>query len=146
MRRALTPDGAQRPLELGALVRCGGPGESVSDAASDRDALTAELEALAAIGHTLAGLPDAAARTRVLRWALERFSPDAGPDPTPAPARAIASAPDPTLVVDSLEEMFEDRPAHAREPESPRATQPVESMVKRFVTDFQRLVVEWQGA
>lgn len=122
----------------------------MKSAVHDRDTLTAELNALATIGRALQDL-DPATRARVLRWTMDRFdvttagthdSTPAGKPRGPQPAPAET---DP-LAVDSLEDMFEG-PVHREQtalpPAKPQAT---ESLLKAFVTEFNQLVVEWQGA
>lgn len=118
----------------------------MTETSAGSDPLTAELDALATIARALVALPDAQTRTRVLRWALERFPPDATATGRVQTAVAVA---DPMLAVDALDDVFERcEPAEPMaRAQSPREeAQPVESMVRGFVSDFQRLVVEWQGA
>jgi hypothetical protein len=113
----------------------------------DRNDLADELDALAVVGRTLAGL-EPAARDRVLRWVLERFD-RAQPGPSRQAPTVAREVEDPTLSVDGVQ-LFAGRTAEgddgltlAAPADIPRD---VESMVHSFVTDFQRLVVEWQGA
>jgi len=130
-----------------------------------RDPLADELEAIAAIGHALANVHDPVARVRILRWAVDRFLPQqiaaTGLTAPLAPAAPRAES-DPAAGVppidkaDDLDDLFEHEPASrkalrdaapAGEPAPVQPPpQPVESLVRGFVTDFQRLVVEWQGA
>src|SRR5689334_20675170 len=121
-----------------------------------RDTLADELEAIAAIGRALANVPDPVARVRILRWAVDRFLPSEGPATsasTPAsgssataPASSSTAAADQTLAVESLGELFApDAPAPPAVQQPPAGKQPVETLVRGFVSDFQRLVVEWQG-
>ena len=117
------------------------------------EALNAELEALNTIARALASVPDRSARARILGWVNDRFADD-GSEPLPAEPRlprvpavaavAVAAA-DPTLTVGSLDDMFESAPP-AEAPKPPAGKQPVETLIKGFVTDFNQLVVEWQGA
>jgi len=104
--------------------------------------LHAELDAIAVIGRTLGNIPDPEVRTRVLRWAIDRFGATQSGG-TAAPA--VAKAADPALAVDALGEFFAPHGARGN-PADPDVAQPVSSLVHGFVTDFQRLVVEWQGA
>jgi hypothetical protein len=108
-----------------------------------------ELAALQIIGKAFADLPNDAARVRVLRWATERFAPALTP-PRLAPVTAPAAR-DP-LTTEDLSDLFDepgDRspdPEPDSEPESaaPRH-EPLESMVRGFVSDFQRIAKEWDG-
>jgi len=126
--------------------------------------LTSELEAMAAIGRVLGTLPDDAARQRVLRWACERFglekSAVAALVPEAVLAKAVSVADDPALKLDSLEDMFQTASPDQDDltiPESEltpvaRATpldqsrQPVETVLRSFVKEFQRFAEEWNGA
>ncbi len=116
---------------------------AASQPASSPDDLTAEIAAMQKIGTALAGLNDEV-RLRVLRWAAERFSPL-------APVQVAATQPngqDTTLAVDSLEDFFDTRSPGSQVEQAPctSGAEPVESMVKGFVDDFQRIAREWQGA
>jgi hypothetical protein len=108
--------------------------------------LADELDALAVVGRTLSGL-DRAARDRVLRWAVERFDVS---DPGTGTGAIARQCEDPALSVDGVE-LFDRKSAAERVDEAltipgPSTTPPgVESMVRGFVMDFQRLVIEWQG-
>ena len=130
--------------------------------------LSSELEAMAAIGRVLGALPDDGARQRVLRWACERF----GLEPVQAAAllpegifaeSAASLADDPALKIDSLDDMFEmaspddeDLALPPTQPATPAAAladapvdaskQPVETVLKSFVAEFQRFAEEWSGA
>ena len=126
--------------------------------------LTSELEAMAALGRVLGTLPDDVARKRVLRWACERFGLDqsavAALVPEGMMAKAVSVADDPTLKLDSLDDMFqmasshdddltlpESEPAHGAPPGSPdQSRQPVETVLRSFVKEFQRFAEEWSGA
>lgn len=123
-----------------------------------RDTLADELEAIAAIGRALANVPDPVARVRILRWAVDRFLPTESPvvstgaaaNGSASAARsavsATSSAVDQTLAVESLGELFAPEvPAQAALQQPAAGKQPVETLVRGFVSDFQRLVVEWQG-
>jgi hypothetical protein len=115
-----------------------------------------ELDAMAAIGRALDSIEDPGLRQRVLNWAVERW----GSERSRVSGVAAASAPtvtslasDPGLAVDSLGELFGDRPAEARPgpapeilvPEAPPAKAPVETMLQSLAADFQRLAAEWNG-
>ena len=119
-----------------------------------QDPLADEIEAITIIGRTLGNISDPAMRRRILTWASQCFlaeplaeSPAAGAAPTPAPAA------DATLAVDSLGDLFataapavDDSLTFEAPAAAPAAQPPVKSLVNGFVKDFQRLVVEWQGA
>jgi hypothetical protein len=101
---------------------------------------------MAVVGRALAGLPDPEARARVLRWAVERF--EVG-EAAGRSATAARGAEDPALTVDGAdlfgrESVGPDESLTLPCPSS--APVGVESLMRGFVTDFQRLVVEWQGA
>jgi len=115
---------------------------------------------MAAIGRVLGTLPDDTARHRVLRWACERF----GLEPKAAAAallpdgvfaETITVADDPMLKLDSLDDMFEVAapdnddlaiPDPTPAPPADGARQPVESVLRSFVEEFQRFAEEWTGA
>ena len=105
--------------------------------------LTAEIAAMAKIAAALGDL-DASTRARVLRWVADRFSAAALTQP---PVTAPPARPDMTLSVDGLGELFADRKSSApAEPAVDGPSEPVESMVRGFVDEFQRIAREWQGA
>lgn len=122
--------------------------------------VTIELEVIQAVGRALTQLPDDEARRRVLRWINDRFQPSAARFDDDTPAGPHPSV-DSTLGIDGLSEFFE-RPGlepimHAEaldldlglglalEPE-PEPEQPqLESLVRGFVNDFQRIALEWQA-
>jgi hypothetical protein len=134
----------------------------VSSRDDDRDArhdspdlLGIELDAMSTIGRTLDAIEDPALRRRILNWAIERWGGDRSRGVNfDAPSRAAASThptSDPALSVDSIGELFGERPAGARpttpaiiEPQ-PAAKAPVESMLQSLAADFQRLADEWNG-
>ncbi|PYR43169.1 MAG: hypothetical protein DMF93_03875 [Acidobacteria bacterium] len=71
-------------------------------------ALSAELDAMHAIGAALARVRDPQARLRVLRWAADRFDAQPAAAPAPPPSAAVAAPlSDPTLAVETLHELFE---------------------------------------
>src|SRR6266568_2441411 len=80
-------------------------------ATNARDGEAEETAARIAVGRVLAGLRDASARARVLRWAMERFG--SGPDTASnvaaqeTEAATLKAASDPTLSVDDLTDLFE---------------------------------------
>jgi hypothetical protein len=118
-----------------------------------------ELEAMALIARVLGTLPDNAARQRVLRWAAERAGFDtlvlsAAVNAT-ASAAPISVADDPSLKVDSLDDMFavaafaDDTltvPAAEPSPATADASKPVADILKSFAAEFQRFAEEWNGA
>jgi hypothetical protein len=129
------------------------------EAATPVDTITLEIEAMRAIGAALARLHDIDARQRVLRWALERFVPGAYVAP-PVPTAtkhadddllalpAVADVDDQPsaacdLSIDGVESMFAPDAVN-EEPVDPRDNSSVSTMVKSFVTDFQRLAREWK--
>ena len=97
-------------------VRCGICGARsavlIDRRAADADQVTDEIEAIRTVGRALAQLPDADARARVLRWAVERFQIDTtlvGASVATASRATIArqAAPqDPTLSMEGLHELF----------------------------------------
>jgi hypothetical protein len=116
--------------------------------------VTTELEAMQLVASALGEVDDAQARLRVIRWAMERFFPGAAVETTNcSPASdSMRPAPDTTLEVGSLHEFFvrdtvdpddDDCPL---QPARPAIREPIESMVKGFVADFQRLAAACQGA
>ena len=127
----------------------------------ERDSLMTELEAMALIARVLGTLPDDAARQRVLRWAAERTgvtvvtlsaAVEATASAAPVPVRD-----DPTLKVDSLEDMFSmaapvdddltvavDEPVAS--PTADTAKLPVADALRSFAAEFQRFAEEWNGA
>ena len=84
---------------------------AASPATNARDDDADEAAARIAIGHVLAGLRNTSARARVLRWAMERFgsAPDTAANAAAArEAEPITpKAPDPTLSVDDLTDLFD---------------------------------------
>jgi hypothetical protein len=116
-----------------------------------RDTLADEIEAIAVIGRALGNITDPAVRRRILAWATECFLSEPPARTADAPTARRAAAADTTLAVDAIGEMFSaSTSSHedlAIEPRvEPQADAPVKTLVHGFVTDFQRLVVEWQGA
>ena len=109
--------------------------------ANRRDALTEELEAMAAIGHVLDNIADLSVRQRVLDWAAYRFQAQKPPVIDPSDAIRV----DPALAVDSLDDIcVGDR----QEPHDGlklviQTRPPVESTLRSFVADFQRLAKDW---
>ena len=133
-----------------------------------------EVEAIRTVGHALAQLPDAATRARVLRWALERFHVDTTVAVAVAVPQVVAEnvkAPDPTLSIEGLHELFPVKRktgkalpmnddsltlesaaagggglvAHVAPPIPPVEESPrADSMLQSFVTDFQRLANDCQ--
>jgi hypothetical protein len=64
--------------------------------------LAAEIRAIATIGRVLGDIPDVTTRTRILRWANERFIPEVSEENAPcSDERQLAPVPDP------LDDLFE---------------------------------------
>ena len=55
------------------------PAQAATPRADGDDQLSAELDAIITIGRALSHIPDAETRTRVMRWAIERFGIDVSP-------------------------------------------------------------------
>ena len=138
--------------------------------------VSAELDAMQAVGLALSHLQDPRARARVLRWATERFeihvTIHVEPPPGVVGARTarVATRPiDQSMTLEGVHEMFDApaaslRPANlhleATEPPHPsrdavqpqnihcEATdaEPLDSLMRGLATDFQRFAVEWQRA
>jgi hypothetical protein len=147
------------------VVRCNACGErSIVPAdppsqAARRDEgadVTTELDVMQAVGRALTQLPDDEARRRVLRWINDRFQPSAARFDDDTPGGPHPSV-DSTLGIDGLSEFFE-RPGlepimHAEavdldlglEPEAAPEQPQLESLVRGFVNDFQRIALEWQS-
>jgi hypothetical protein len=113
-----------------------------------RDPLSEELEAMAAIARVLEGISDPAVRQRVLRWTNERFALIEKPQSGSASVEIPHD--DPALAVDSLDDLFSNgRPGRPGRDESRDkfalvANRPVETTLRSFVADFQRLAKDWQ--
>lgn len=124
------------------------------------DDVTVELEVIQSVGRALARLSDADAQARVIRWINDRFQQSSASKPAnatvngPRPGR-FTPALDAALGVDELEDFFE-RPGATpvmhresvaeREPAAPQQEVGIDSLVRGFVSDFQRVALEWQGA
>jgi len=138
--------------------------------------VSAELDAMQAVGLALCHLQDPKARARVLRWATERFEihVESHVEPPPGPVGAttarVATRPiDQSMTLDGVHEMFDApvaslRPAnlHLDAVEPPRPSrdavepqqihceatdaEPLDSLMRGLATDFQRFAVEWQRA
>jgi len=84
---------------------------AASPATNARDDDAEEAAARIAIGHVLARLRNTSARARVLRWAMERFGSglDTASNAAAREAEPISpkAAPDPTLSVDDLTDLFD---------------------------------------
>jgi hypothetical protein len=107
--------------------------------------LTEELEAMADIGRVLDTIADPDVRQRVLKWVTERFGSGAE-SAVSAPAHRVVID-DAALAVDSLDDMFRELadgddldlvPEQRRPP-------PLETAVRSFVADFERLAADWHG-
>ena len=127
------------------------------EALSASDVAT-ELAAMQQIAMALGDVRDVRIRLRVMRWAMERFlataALQAATAAAPAPAAAGASV-DTTLEVGDLQDFFvndtvgaddDDCTQPAAEETQPAAEEPIESMLKNFVTDFQRIAAACQPA
>ncbi len=116
---------------------------------AETNSLQAELSAMQAIAAALTQL-DEGTRARVLHWAAERFCRTAVVAPLvalPAPSAVVGAprvnlepAPDDTLSVSALAEMFAG-PKKLGEP-----SQSVNGLLREFVADFQDVVQEWNAA
>jgi hypothetical protein len=115
--------------------------------------LKTELDAMQTIAKALASVRDHDARLRIVRWTNERFAGAMPPAPDAASAARRTAAADPDLSVDGLD-LFDDQaivdtPADepiAAAPGTPSLQQPLDSLVRRFATDFRALVAQWQSA
>jgi hypothetical protein len=115
-----------------------------SPCSAQPDEMETELHVMMTVGRALATLHDPAARSRVLRWAAERFQDT--PMET-VPSRAVSAPADPCLTVeDDLGDLF-NAPSAFPHPEVHHAARdepPLDSLVRGFVDDFQRVALEWQ--
>ena len=114
--------------------------------------LDLELTTMQAIAVAFDGL-EPSTRTRVMRWLQERYLAEAAPVFPAIPVlatvtqlRAVPPRPiaqDEFLAVGALTELFKPR-----QPEivAAPAEQPVTTMLHEFVTEFQDLAREWDGA
>ncbi|HEY1909561.1 MAG TPA: hypothetical protein VGG73_01450 [Vicinamibacterales bacterium] len=122
--------------------------------------MQAELSAMRDIALVLAEL-DETTRARVIKWATERFgrSPAVPTQPQTIPVnsdRAAVTAPiDPidALSVDSLDDLFDEvapKAPHLSSLDVDDAIdgpgESVAGMVHEFVTEFQEIVRQWNGA
>src|SRR3954471_14004666 len=92
------------------------PGGNQPSGADDQ--LSTELDAIITIGRALSHIPDADTRTRVMRWAIDRFGIDVTPADAPdgdlalpagiVPAAAFGGAAAESLNVEGLGELFPD--------------------------------------
>jgi hypothetical protein len=80
--------------------------EMMPGAGSEIDDVTAELEAMVAVGQALARLHDVSGRRRVLNWAVQRFE---AADANVVVAADVARHSDPTLEVGDLSDLFDSR-------------------------------------
>lgn len=127
-----------------------------SEVAAD---VAAELAAMQRIAMALGDVHDVRIRLRVMRWAMERFLMIAAEPHTttvagPAPVATVASF-DTTLEVGDLHDLFvndtvdaddDDCTLPAAKDAQPAAEESIESMLKSFVTDFQRIAAACQLA
>ena len=134
--------------------------------------VSAELDAMQAVGVALSHLQDPSARARVLRWATERFEIHVETPSEPVsvkPARVATRPVDQSMTLEGVHEMF-DAPAASIRPASlhleatdpthvsrdaaqpqnihcdAAAPEPLDSLMRGLATDFQRFAVEWQRA
>jgi hypothetical protein len=147
-----------------------------SDLSAGPEEVSAELDAMQAVGVALSHLHDPRARARVLRWATERFEiqveihVETPPSPVVAKTARVATRPiDQSMTLEGVREMFEApaaalRPAnlHLQAIEPPHVSgdaaqpqdihceaadsEPLDSLMRGLATDFQRFAVEWQRA
>jgi|SRR5947209_9625052 len=113
--------------------------------------VSTELAAMQRIAMALGDVRDVRIRLRVMRWAMERFLMTGAAQATtaaaPQPAASVATGAraDATLDVDDLHDLFVNDTVDADDDDctEPAAAQPadepIESMLKSFVTDFQRI-------
>ncbi len=142
------------------------------DLSAGPEEVSAELDAMQAVGLALSHLPDPKASARVLRWATERFEIHAETPTGTGGGKAVRAATRPidqSMTLEGVREMFE-APAAALRPanlhldaiEPPHASrdaaqplnihceaadsEPLDSLMRGLATDFQRFAVEWQRA
>ena len=119
------------------------------------NALQVELSAMQDIAAALDRL-DESTRTRVLRWAEERFQVSAALVTAPAPLYVVPGlrpksdpdeSGDESLSVSSLDDFFVRRgPKALKKPVTEVPGQSVNGMLQDFVADFQDVVREWNMA
>jgi hypothetical protein len=147
------------------VIRCTVCGERSTvrhapiEAAAD-DQVEAELAVMQTIGGALSQLRDPDARTRVLRWACDRFhvaeSLTAHAAQAARPVTVNESHSD--LTMEGVELFYEQSTApvatavstpsvaSVASPAAPPGEAGLESMVRGFVNDFQQVALEWQRA
>src|SRR5207249_3951608 len=105
--------------------------------------VSTELAAMQRIAMALGDLRDERTRLRVMRWAMERFLVTGVSDATaPAPQPDVSvPASDAMLEVGDLHDFFVNDTVDADDDSctEPAADEPIESMLKSFVTDFQQI-------
>jgi hypothetical protein len=136
------------------VLRCNGcgersvvslhPGHHGEHEPTPADAVGVELDAMRTVAGALAALDDFDARCRVLRWAAERFGDPASPGPPTTVARASRDADDGSLPIDGVGLMGEHTPEPVAAAPGERERGSIGSMLRGFVTNFQRLAFEWQ--
>jgi hypothetical protein len=120
------------------------------------DQLSIELDAIITIGRALSQIPDAETRTRVMRWAIERFGIDVAPPEEPGsdlalPANILpAPAPDAAaelLNVDGLCELFPADHEVSEPPDADFAASRAREVKRRKTTAADRLrgALHWMG-
>jgi hypothetical protein len=144
-------------------IRCNTCGErtiSVAETRVSGEEMTKEIEAMRMVGLALSGLADPASRSRVLRWASDRF--DLVPQ-LAAAGEPIAATSDPMLAIGDLTEFFSPSSLPVEDDSIGDILTPVAelaavaavaqseapqlgSLVHNFASEFRCLADEWQSA
>ena len=103
--------------------------------AKDRQALAAEIRAIATIGRVLGDIPDVTARARILCWANERFMREVSEDiALSSDDRQLAAVPD------SLDDLFEHPPeTNTSERSAFVSDKPTQPRKRGLLVDFRLL-------
>jgi ABC-type xylose transport system substrate-binding protein len=121
------------------------------------DQLSTELDAIITIGRALSHIPDAETRTRVMRWAIDRFSIDVTAPAEPgsdlvlpaslASAAGLDTAAADSLKVDGLSEMFPGPYEHVepRDADFPSSRRVGLERRRMTIADRLRRVLHWMG-
>jgi hypothetical protein len=123
-------------------------GTAMSPRQDRSDEVSVELEVMQTIADALARLRDPQAQWRVLCWTTDRLLAA----PTDLAADLVLDAvAEPALEVDELHDLFEVLPGEppAELPRPARQAvgeEPLDSLVRGFATELQRLALEWQSA
>lgn len=107
--------------------------------------VTLELEVIQAVGQAVGRLSDPDAQRRVLRWINDRFQPATA---SYVAAGATTDTIDSQLGVDGLAEFFDSpgaKPTSHQDGAKP-GEGGLEKLVSGFVADFQKCVLDWEGA